>query len=500
MAVRMRLDPRPAISGLTVGLCLLAGCTGGGGAPTAPSEPGIAILSGDGKTDTISAILPEPVRIVVRDAQGRAATGVEVWFGGCGDCGVGLLPQPTSTYAVMAFDTTNAFGEAGMRVRLGGRLGPVTLPISVPTLGYNDTARFTVLIGQPALLELEPADTGLIVGRSFSPRARVTDRAGNPTAETPTLASLSPATLGVSGSQVTGVEYGRGQFQAAWGDTLVTAWVSVVPQGRLAVIAGLTIPRHLLVYDTDGANRLTVGSDGTDSQTAPAWHPSGTSLVWEVTWPSTWIKSGPLTGAPSSLEMVGAPLAVAGQPAWTLDGAWLYFRGSPFPSGGGEVWRVRPDGTGPERIGPAGNSRADVGRLDVAPDGATIAMQFDSSVINAEPPRIRLLSTTTGTVVTLQDIARSPRWSPDGQWLAFLGEEDFGGYSAVFRVRPDGTDLAPVSPPGRTYHGGSGLDWSSDGEWIVASAGSRLELIRVADGLTIPLPNTEYHTQPSWEP
>jgi Tol biopolymer transport system component len=57
--------------------------------------------------------------------------------------------------------------------------------------------------------------------------------------------------------------------------------------------------------------------------------------------------------------------------------------------------------------------------------------------------------------------AGSPRWSPDGTWIAFDSLER-GGWD-VFVIRPDGTGLRKM-----TWHEGSDLrpSWSSDGNWL----------------------------------
>ncbi|WP_448564808.1 hypothetical protein [Thalassotalea ganghwensis] len=50
-------------------------------------------------------------------------------------------------------------------------------------------------------------------------------------------------------------------------------------------------------------------------------------------------------------------------------------------------------------------------------------------------------------------IMQEPRWSPDGQWIAFIGGEGYGlGQSGLYIVRPDGSHLKQlfISPDGLT--------------------------------------------------
>lgn len=62
----------------------------------------------------------------------------------------------------------------------------------------------------------------------------------------------------------------------------------------------------------------------------------------------------------------------------------------------------------------------------------------DIKVIDASGSNER--SVTTGGEMN----DRYPTWSPDGRWIAFARIAGQGGYE-LFKVRPDGTGLAPVA-------------------------------------------------------
>ncbi|MBN1171713.1 MAG: PD40 domain-containing protein, partial [Micromonosporaceae bacterium] len=59
--------------------------------------------------------------------------------------------------------------------------------------------------------------------------------------------------------------------------------------------------------------------------------------------------------------------------------------------------------------------------------------------------------------------ALSPRWSPDGAWLAYLREDD-GGTMQVYRCPAEGGPAQPVTDDGFDKED---LDWSPDGQWVV---------------------------------
>jgi len=62
----------------------------------------------------------------------------------------------------------------------------------------------------------------------------------------------------------------------------------------------------------------------------------------------------------------------------------------------------------------------------------------------------------------------SPRWSPDGRWIAFLGSN--GDETSLMIVRPDGSGLTSLAPVQGTNHPlpstGDALTWAPDGHAI----------------------------------
>jgi TolB protein len=60
----------------------------------------------------------------------------------------------------------------------------------------------------------------------------------------------------------------------------------------------------------------------------------------------------------------------------------------------------------------------------------------------------------------------SPEWSPDGQWIAFIGSPAHGADPQLYLVRPDGSELTQL-----TFTDGfkNSLSWAPDGQAIVYS-------------------------------
>jgi hypothetical protein len=69
-----------------------------------------------------------------------------------------------------------------------------------------------------------------------------------------------------------------------------------------------------------------------------------------------------------------------------------------------------------------------------------------------------------GWITNTQPYDYSPRWSPDGQWIAFWRDSD------AYKIRPDGTGLTQLtSLPAGNWLEDSG-QWTPDGTYLVAAA------------------------------
>ena len=62
-----------------------------------------------------------------------------------------------------------------------------------------------------------------------------------------------------------------------------------------------------------------------------------------------------------------------------------------------------------------------------------------------------------------------PAWSPDGSLIAFARQAQTSDDGGIFTVRPDGTDLTPLSRPGGA--GDRGPAWSPDGSTLAFTRG-----------------------------
>jgi dipeptidyl aminopeptidase/acylaminoacyl peptidase len=113
-----------------------------------------------------------------------------------------------------------------------------------------------------------------------------------------------------------------------------------------------------------------------------------------------------------------------------------------------------------------------VGDVQLSPDGSRIAYSVQYYDRPGRPyAKVWIKNVAAGADVRLgsdNDPASNPRWSPDGQWIAFFGRENGG--SGVVIARPDGSDLVFLAQTSGTNHplpsSGESLAWSPDSKRI----------------------------------
>lgn len=452
--------------------------------------PGLRVIGGEGVTDTIHAPLPAPLVVEVRDERGLPMMGERVYLQGLGPQGSfdpTMELQSSFGYSLAALVTTDADGIASVNARMGLIAGPGAILARIDRLpGYADTARYTVRVGAPARLEVTPADSAAFLGRTLTLRTAVADRGRNPLTGTVSFSVLDgPVSVNAAGVVGTGA-YGTGRVEGRIGIAADTVRVTVVPEGALVAVSGFD---GMILMNFDGTGKRVLGGSGR----GPAWSPSGDGLVYQSHAFEGSLATRTLTGPPAPL-IVQATSGWHHWPQYSRDGQWIYYFSS-APNEPQTIWRVRPDGTGLQKISPSGNQFE--GHPSPSPDGTRIAY----FVGGGQETYVHVRDLATGVQSPRLARGHAPTWSPVAELIAFneLGAGPGGDYPAALAVvKPDGTGLRRVSAPGNLYD--FSPRWSPDGRWIIASAYDKVHLIQVETGLTLVLPFLESILSVDWKP
>jgi Tol biopolymer transport system component len=223
---------------------------------------------------------------------------------------------------------------------------------------------------------------------------------------------------------------------------------------------------HIFAMNADGSG-LTQITSGDGDEIDATWSPDGTRLAVE-----TQRSSSEPTGiaivdvATGELHMI-TENPIGGDdafPAWSPDGTRIAFarsRGSQqFPSA---VFIVDVDGRGLQRVTPR---RLNAYRPAWSPDGTQIIFNTNDTPERIQDAEIYIVASDGSGLrrLTHEENASAfrPTWSPDGEWILFTRFAFPGQLTRSFDIyvmRPDGTDLRPVtSTPDVAENAG---DWRS---------------------------------------
>lgn len=165
--------------------------------------------------------------------------------------------------------------------------------------------------------------------------------------------------------------------------------------------------------------------------------------------------------------------------AWSPDGQQIVFEARPEGARDGKdfsscIWTIDADGKNLRQLTfpPDNLTGWGDGYPYWSPDGSQIAFCSDRDWLNREEPptnEIYVMDTDGGNMQPITDVgfASQPRWSPDGEWILFVGMPDQVRH--IYAIRPDGTDMWQISAPiPETAMSVGG--WSPDGNRVVYAA------------------------------
>ncbi|MBN8730502.1 MAG: TolB family protein [Acidobacteria bacterium] len=142
-------------------------------------------------------------------------------------------------------------------------------------------------------------------------------------------------------------------------------------------------------------------------------------------------------------------------PNWSRDGKWLLI------NAGGNLYRLPLDGVATPQLISVGEGFRCNNDHDLSRDGKWLS--FSASSPSSRQSQVFLAAADGSGTKLLTPAAPSyfHGWSPDGKWLAFVGQRN--GKYELFRVAPTGGEELRLTSAG-AYD--DGPDYSPDGKWI----------------------------------
>ena len=153
------------------------------------------------------------------------------------------------------------------------------------------------------------------------------------------------------------------------------------------------------------------------------------------------------------------------QPVWTPDGMGIAFVSNQY-----NLYRKPADGSGERELLPTGERTRTLYPTSWSPDGQTLA--FQQATAGRDIWMLPLKGEATSFLAT-SFTERSPMFSPDGRWLAYVSNES-GRFEVYVQAYPGPGGKWPIS-----IEGGNEPLWSRDGRELFYREGNKMMVVAV---------------------
>jgi len=158
-----------------------------------------------------------------------------------------------------------------------------------------------------------------------------------------------------------------------------------------------------------------------------------------------------------------------------LQGVWRYISDC-------NIYVVNLNGTGLQQLTSANGSRDP----DWSPDGERIVFsRHVGNEIDIGLGGIWVMDANGSNQRRLTETGFQPAWSPDGESIAFMVQQVIPGHSGKYSIHVlnlDNGQERQLTWPTELLYSTSGIDWTPDGQWLIAGLSEHIYIVNVADG------------------
>jgi Tol biopolymer transport system component len=158
-----------------------------------------------------------------------------------------------------------------------------------------------------------------------------------------------------------------------------------------------------------------------------------------------------------TLTRITTDSGLTAYPALSSDGKLLVYASDRASNGNLDIWMQQTDGGNPIRL-----TTSDADDLEPAfsPDGSHIVFRSER-----DGGGVYVIPALGGVERRLADRGRSPRFSPDGKWIAYwVGDQSYFGHRQIFVIPATGGQPRAIQPE---FFFASRPVWSPDGEHVL---------------------------------
>ena len=204
--------------------------------------------------------------------------------------------------------------------------------------------------------------------------------------------------------------------------------------------------------DGSGQTRLTpledpyrnvIGTYSLPYYQLPLWSPDGTKIIFSRYADKWELYSINPDGSGFTELASGGQATGATSYSWSSDGSKIVYTSDEADPGETDLWIINPDGSNKTRLTFYGSPGLYSSQASFSPDGTKIAFVLANNNLSNSTSVIHTINvdgTNNQGLASIGTRNLNPVWSPDGDYIAFISNEDQNDQWDIYLIASDGSD------------------------------------------------------------